>query len=230
MPEFLQSFAASLTTNLPTLQDFLLYLLVSFVLSKPLAWVYVHTHHGMSYSRSFVQSLVILSMVVTIVMLAIGDSLARAFGLFGALALIRFRTPIKDSRDTAFLFLAVSIGIAVGAHQLLLAVVGTGFALLVCLYLDRIRFGARLGRDGVLRFRMPATPEQEALLRRILGHYCRTFALMHLREGAGDAELEYAYQLQLHDPSQVSGLVADVKALPGASSVMLVAQDEHEEL
>lgn len=230
MPESFAELARSVTDHLPSLQDFLLYLLMSFVLSKPLAWVYVATHHGMSYSRSFVQSLVILAMVVTIVMLAIGDSLARAFGLFGALALIRFRTPIKDTRDTAFLFLSVAIGIAVGAHQLLLAVVGVGFALLVCLYLDRVRFGERMGRDGVLRFRMPATPEQEALLRRVLGHYCRTFALMHLREGADDAELEYAYQLQLHDPSQVAGLVADVRAIPGASAVMLLAQDEHQEL
>ncbi len=230
MPEFLQSLASTWAAGLPSLQDALLCLLLAFVLAKPLAWVYVRTHHGMSYSRSFVQSLVLLAMIVTIVMLAIGDSLARAFGLFGALALIRFRTPIKDSRDTAFLFLAVSIGITVGAQQLLLAVAGTAFALLVTLYLDWIRFGERLGTDSVLRFRMPATAEQEARLRTVLGHYCRTFALMHLREGALEQELEYAYQLRLHDPHQVAGLLQDVRAIPGASGVVLLAQDEHEEL
>ena len=63
-----------------TLQDALLHLLLAFVLSLPLAVVYVRTHHGMSYSRGYVQSLVLLSLVVTAVMMAVGDSLARAFG------------------------------------------------------------------------------------------------------------------------------------------------------
>ena len=122
MPEFFQQLN-EFDAAIPSLRTALFYLLLTFVLSKPLAWIYIWTHQGTSYSRSFVHALVLLSMIVTLVMLAIGDSMARAFGLFGALALIRFRTPIKDSRDTVFLFLSVAIGITVGVQNAMLAAV-----------------------------------------------------------------------------------------------------------
>lgn len=218
-----------LGSSAATLQEALLHLLLAFVLSLPLAVVYVRTHHGMSYSRGYVQSLVLLSLVVTAVMLAVGDSLARAFGLFGALALIRFRTPVKDTRDATYLFLAVGIGICAGVQNLLLAIVGTGFAMLVALVLHAGRFGERHQQDGMLRFRMPGKAEQESRLRQVLGHYCRTFALVRLGAGGTDDELEYAYQLQLHDPEQLSGLIADVQAIPGAAAVQVLMQATHEE-
>lgn len=215
---------------MPSLLDFLLHLLVSFVLSQPLAWVYVKTHHGVSYSRSTVQALILLSTIVTLVMLAIGDSLARAFGLFGALALIRFRTPVKDTRDTVFLFLAVGIGIAVGTSNLMLAVAGTAFALAIALYLDWTRFGVRHGGDGVLRLRLPSGTELEQALLATLGRHCHAFSLVQAREGMTPGELELAYQLELRDLTRGGGLVADVQAIPGAGDVNLLMQAEQEEI
>lgn len=212
-----------------TLQEALLHLLLAFVLSLPLAVVYIRTHHGMSYSRGYVQSLVLLSLIVTTVMMAVGDSLARAFGLFGALALIRFRTPVKDTRDATYLFLAVGIGICIctGVGNLLLACVGTGFALLVALVLAFGRFGERLRQNGMLRLCLPGHAELEGRLHQVLEHYCRSFALVRL--GGGGDGLEYAYQLQLHDPGSSAGLIADVQAIPGAAAVQLLMQTSHEE-
>jgi len=229
MPELLQKLG-DFTAAMPTLPTMLFHLLLAFVLSKPLAWVYVWTHHGMSYSRSFVQALVLLAMIVTLVMLAIGDSLARAFGLFGALALIRFRTPIKDSRDTVFLFLSVAVGITVGVQNTMLAVVGTSVTLLVAAYLFGVRFGERLSHDGVLRFSMPAQGQQEQQLRQVMRHYCRSFALVNLRDSRREGAMDFSYQLQLHDPAATTGLVADVRSIPGAADVQLLLQNEHEEI
>ncbi len=229
MPDFSRAFA-DLTASLPSLSVLCFHFLLAFVLSKPLAWVYVRTHHGTSYSRSFVQSLVILPLIVTIVMIAIGDSLARAFGLFGALALIRFRTPIKDSRDTVFLFLSVAIGITVGVQNTQLAVFGTGFTLLVAIYLFGISFGNRLDHDGVLQFSMPAQGEQDPQLREVLRHYCRHFALVSLRDSRHEGAMDFSYQLHLHDPNAHQALVTDLRAIPGALSVSLFAQNEHEEV
>lgn len=229
MSELLQALG-DYTSSLPSLASIVFSLLLAFVLSKPLAWVYVWTHHGMSYSRSFVQSLVLLAMIVTIVMIAVGDSLARAFGLFGALALIRFRTPIKDSRDTVFLFLSVAIGITVGVGNPVLAIAGTAMTLAAAIYLFSMRFGERISHDGVLRFSMPPRDEQQAQLMRVLRHYCRHFALASLREATGPDVLDYSYQLRLHDPGATVGLVTDVRAISGASNVQLLVQNEHEEL
>ena len=208
-----------------TAGDLLLHLLAAFVLGQLVAWVYTWTHHGVSYSRSQVQSLVLLALIVTTVMLAIGSNLARAFGLFGALALIRFRTPIKDARDAAFLFLAVGVGITVGTRNLQLAVIGTTFALAVAVYLGWSRFGERDAADSVLRFSMPSQGEAEPRLRALLRHYCSSFALMHLRDSQG-AAMDCAYRLRLVDPMQSSALLADLAAIPGIRGASLQVQDE----
>lgn len=212
-----------------TVGELLLHLLAAFVLGQLVAWVYAWTHHGVSYSRSQVQSLVLLSLIVTIVMLAIGGSLARAFGLFGALALIRFRTPIKDARDAAFLFLSVGVGITVGTRNLQLAIVGTCFALAVAVYLGISRFGERDAADSVLRFSMPNAGDAETRLRALLRHYCSSFALMHLREG-GSASMDFAYRLRLVDPTQSSALLADLSTIPGVRGASLLVQDEELEV
>ena len=215
--------------SLPSTATLLFHLLLAFVLATPLAWVYSRTHHGTSYSRSFVQSLVMLPLIVTIVMLAIGDSLARAFGLFGALALIRFRTPIKDSRDTIFLFLSVAIGITVGVQNTPLAVLGTAFTLLVAVYLSGVRFGSRLEHDGVLQFSLPSGHD-DPRLQQVLRHYCERLALVSVRESRHAGAMDFAYRLRLLDGGAQQALVADVKALPGAQDVSLFVQDDHQEV
>lgn len=221
---------ADLATALPPLAPLLYHLVLAFVLATPVAWVYARTHQGTSYSRTFVQSLVLLPLVVTVVMMAIGDSLARAFGLFGALALIRFRTPIKDSRDTIFLFLSVAVGITVGVQNTALAVVGTAFVLLVAAYLAVVGFGKRVDHDGVLQFSMPAQGEQDVRLREVLGHYCRRFALVSLRESRREGAMDFAYQLHLRDPALRQALVADLRTIPGAQDVSLFVQESHAEV
>ncbi|MBL8897268.1 MAG: hypothetical protein JNM84_06560 [Planctomycetes bacterium] len=143
---------------------------------------------------------------------------------------MRFRTPIKDTRDTAFLFFSVGIGICVGAQALLLAVIGTTFALLVTLYLSFTRFGDRIEADGVLRFALRAEPAAEQRLQRVLKHYCRRATLLHVRAGAASGESDYAYRLSLHDADLCSALVQDLTAIPGLRGTNLLLQTEDEEL
>ncbi len=223
-------FASSGVVPVLTVQNLIFHLLIAFVLGQLTAWVYMWTHHGVSYSRSQVQSLILLCLIVTLVMLAVGNNVARAFGLFGALALIRFRTPIKDSRDTAFLFLAVCIGISVGTHNIMLAVIGTLFACLVSLYMWYVRFGERMTADGLLRFQMDSSDEHESALRRILGNYCQSFGLINLREAGVGIAMEFSYQLKLHDFKQSSMLLSDLRKIPGLTALNLLMQDTDEDL
>jgi len=77
-------------------------MLLAFVLGQVLAWVYFFTHSGLSYSKSFVQSLILITVVVSLVMATIANSFVTAVGLMGALSIIRFRNMIKDTRDNDF--------------------------------------------------------------------------------------------------------------------------------
>jgi hypothetical protein len=226
MDVFQQLMNGPLFADSVTALDVLLHLLMSFVLAQLVAWVYQWTHHGLSYSRSQVQALVLLSLIVTVVMLAVGNNLARAFGLFGALALVRFRTPVKDARDTVFLFMSVGIGICVGSRNLALATIATAFMCFIAVYLTKTRFGERMDHDCVLRFAMPALEEQDGQLRRILSHYCKGFALVHLRETGREDTMEFSYQVKLLDPRSTPGLLGDLRQIDGLTGVNLLMQNE----
>ena len=213
-----------------SLEAMLLHLLLAFVLAQVVAWVYMWTHRGISYSRSQVQSLILLSLVVAIVMMAIGNNLARGFGLFGALALIRFRTPIKDIRDTVFLFISVAIGIAVGSENLVAAVAGTAVITVLAAYMHLTDFGARIGHDAVLRFHVSDDGDDDRPLRTILRRYCQRFSLMHLREGNEGEPVELTYQVKLLEPGYSRGLVAEMQELETVHGITLHLQGEDVEI
>lgn len=108
-----------------TVQGVLLALLLAFLLGQVVAWTYVRTHSGLSYSRSFTQSLVVMAVAVALLMTVIGDSIVTAFGLLGALALVRFRNVLKDTRDTVFILMSMVVGIAIGTERFMTGIVGT---------------------------------------------------------------------------------------------------------
>ena len=88
------------TTQWLGAEQILLALLVPFVLASILAAIYRWTFQSLSYSRSFIHTMVLSSMIVSMMIMAIGDSFARGLGILGTLAIVRFRTPVRDTRDT----------------------------------------------------------------------------------------------------------------------------------
>jgi hypothetical protein len=97
----------------------------AFFLASVIAVTHRLTYRGDQYPNQFFQALVLGSVVTAMVMLAIGDSLARGLGVFGAMAIIRFRTRIEDPRNVLFLFAALSSGLAVGVYGFTISLVGT---------------------------------------------------------------------------------------------------------
>lgn len=212
-------------TGALSVETVLLSLLATFVLSQIIGWVYVWTHRGISYSASLSQSLIILALIVAFVMLVVGNNVARAFGLFGALALIRFRTPVKDSKDTVYLFLAVALGIATGTGNILAAAVGILFICGLLIYLSMVRFGSKLSHDGLFRLRVPLGGEQESLIKQVLRRYCDSFKLVHMREAGAGGLMEFSFQVTLYDSRYSSQLVAEIESIAGISHLSLLMQD-----
>ena len=92
-----------------TVADVAMALVVSFACAALVGWVYRATHRGVSSSQSYVQTLVLLGMLVSLVMLIVGSNIARAFTLVGALSIVRFRNAVKETRDVAFIFFAMAM-------------------------------------------------------------------------------------------------------------------------
>jgi hypothetical protein len=201
--------------------DFVFRLLVAFLVGQLIGWAYRSAHLGLSYSQGFVQSLVLLAMVTCVVMTIVGDSLARAFGLGAALAIVRFRTPVKDARDTVFLFLSMATGMAAGAGQAAVAAVSGIAVSAVALHLKRVSFGARNDKEGLLRLRLGGTPDDRRLLDEVLTRHCAEVQLTAVRVLDGAQDL--AFELGLRDHDGADALIRDLRSLTTVSGVTLLA-------
>lgn len=204
-------------------------LLLAFVLGQLVAGVYVYTHSGLSYSRAFVQSLVLLPLIIALGMMVIGNNIVIAFGLIGALAVIRFRNILKDTRDTVFVFWALVAGMGCGTQSYGLAVGGTVLFCAVTMYLHWTSFGSRHSCDGFMRFRLEDGEGRLGALQEILGRYCRSAQLMSQRfHEAGGTEL--AYRFTMRDPVHAERLVTELQGAQGVSNVTFVLHEEQSEV
>lgn len=102
-----------------------LILLGTLVLMLPVTWVYMSARNTPGHSQALVQTMMILPLVVAGIVLIVRDSLALAFSLAGVVAAVRFRTNLKDSRDTVYIFLAIAVGFAAGVQTLAVGAVLT---------------------------------------------------------------------------------------------------------
>jgi hypothetical protein len=205
----------------------LLSMLLAFVLGQLVAWTYKRTHSGLSYSRSFTESIVLITMVVSMVMFIIGDSIVTAFGLIGALAIIRFRNVLKDTRDTVFVFYALVLGMALGSQLYGLAIMGTMILLSATAYLTWVRFGANAEFDGHLSFRLDEGGEESAT-RAVIHRFCRRFDCLSVRHGVGVTE--YVFVVSLRDTLRGAEMLSDLGKVAMVDHVSLVLQDELSEV
>lgn len=120
---FKSSFLENVTSI--TLLDMVTAILLSFAISLFIMAVYKKTYKGVMYSQSFCVSIMAMSLITTILILAVTSNVILSLGMVGALSIVRFRTAIKDPLDIAFLFWAIAVGIIVGAGFIVLAVVGS---------------------------------------------------------------------------------------------------------
>jgi len=207
-------------------QTIILSLLLAFVLGQVLAWVYYLTHSGLSYSRSYVQSLILITVVISMVMTVIGNNIITAFGLMGALAIVRFRNVVKDTRDIAFIFCALVVGMACGSHRYLTAILGTGILSAIILYLFLTDFGSHEPHNGFLRFsvRGPLGPDHP--VPGILRRFCGSFTMISMQDSGFGGPAEYAYQLLIRNTAKNEEFVSELEKVEGIENISLTVQEK----
>ncbi len=126
------------------LRSILIRLIMATVIAFFIALSYKISHEGSIYSKKFNVSLMALTVITTSVMVVIGNNVALSLGMVGALSIVRFRTAIKDSRDTVYIFWTIVVGICCGAGDFWIAAVGSAFTFLVLLIFGRIKNDERM--------------------------------------------------------------------------------------
>ncbi len=200
-------------------------LLGAFVFGQVLAWTYERTYRGLSYSRGFSHTLVLVCISASILVLAMQFSLLAGLGLFGVLSMIRFRTDLKTPRDLVFVMGAATVGVASGVGAMLEAAMGTGIFSIVSLYLYTGPFGSRTRFDGVLRFRLPIEVEAEPALTRLLRRHCRQRHLLSTAEIAEGTLREHVYQVKFFRDRDREDLIASLRTEFAANETRLMLQD-----
>lgn len=213
-------------TNVPGL---LLGLLLAFLCGQAVAWVYIATHSGLSYSKSFVSSLLVMPMVVALVMQVLSNNLITAFGLMAVFAIVRFRNILRDTLDTTYVLCSIVAGMACGTMKYGTAVAGTLFMVGVMLYLWFTGFGTRHRYDVIVNLHWGRPLAEMADLRNLLHRHSRRAACASQRSSEAFEGVDLSYRLLLRDPDRMDDLLSELRQLSGVSRVTgLQAEDESE--
>jgi uncharacterized membrane protein YhiD involved in acid resistance len=204
-------------------------LFYALVLGLFIALVYTKTHKGISYSQSFVHTLILICVISTLVMMVIGNNLARAFGLVGALSIIRFRTVVKDTKDTAYVFYALVVGMAIGTQAYLVALAGTLAISSIIAFLNFTNFGMRVRTNFLLKFRYHPAQFDETSFQFLVRRYFLTSLLMNVSTLRLNELVETVYDVEFKNTKETQKLLADLRAVRGVERVELVSTASHQE-
>ena len=195
---------------------------LSFFLSLALAYVYRQTHRGISYSASFVHTLILMAITVTLIMEIIGSNIARAFSLVGALSIIRFRTAVKEPRDVAFLFATMAVGMACGTGFYAMAVIFTLFLAPVVFFLSRFKIGAQPTSEVLLKVHLNESQDHRTAFQEAFYRFLESHSLLSIETIAGGTALELVYSVRFKPATKEGELMDALRAVNGNRKVVIL--------
>ncbi len=205
--------------------------LMSMALSLLLVFTYEKTSREVARPDHYIQSLVLFAIVTTTIMQSIGDSLARSFGIFGALAIVRFRSRIGNPRDVSFVFATMAVGISCGVHSFINGTIGTLLFCIVVFLLRLTPFSQKQSLIGTLRFDIPAGSTDLAAVQALVKQYSHKFSLKGYRvffDNEKRQGIEYEYFMRLKDDMQGAELAEALRQLTDLKEVRLSFSDTYE--
>ncbi len=194
-------------------------LILAFALSVFIVNIYVWTHAKVP-QKSFTDTLIILCMLISVVMVIIGDSIARAFSLVGALSIIRFRTAIQDPRDIGFVFYALAAGMAVGAGNPSVAILATFLIgiIILCMYHWHQRFDD--DNEFSLEFCLPPDQNFETVYRAAFNKHLIYERLLEQRIKKSQ-QVELTFRVRLANPQEWLAFFNELSGIEGVTEVKM---------
>src|SRR6266481_6590733 len=194
----------------PNWPAMILGLLLAFGCGHIMAWVYMVTHSGLSYSRSFVNSLIIMPVIVAMVMMVLSNNLITAFGMMAVFAIVRFRNILRDTLDTSYVLIVIVLGMATGTQKFASAILGTALASVALLYLWYTSFGSRHRYDLIVNLHWSRSVKELLDLRRVLDRHSWKSHLASQRAHEGYEGTDLSYRLLLRDSNRVEDLMTEL--------------------
>ena len=227
MEAFIQQFTESLwsiqdLTWTFSVMDLTIWMLLSFILTAFLWWVYKKTHRGTSYTQSYVFILVMMWMTVCVIMLIVWSNIARAFSLVWALSIIRFRNAMKETRDIGFMFAAMAIWMATWTKFYVLAVVFTLALALVIFIMNRFDWFKREATSQILKIQVKNTVDFDHMFDDVFVKFTTLSDLISIDSVRGWALTELVYNVDMKNPNKKQEFLWEIKKLNDNLNVTLI--------
>lgn len=223
MKEFIMQYSQEVIQEL-TVQQIILNMIIALVLGLVIYLSYRFSHSGAVYSARFNVSLLMMTLITTMIMNVIGNNIALSLGMVGALSIVRFRTAIKDARDTAYIFWCIAVGICCGVSYYALAAIGTGMIFLVMLIMGSVKTNNR--------YLLIIHADREDCAKEIEGTVLREYqghAVLRVANRTA-VQLEYIYELTTklieRKKENATNPIDLLRKIDGVYRVNLVCQNE----
>jgi len=205
--------------------QFFINLIIAFICGAIISMFYKASNRSLYYSASFVQAMIALAMVTALVIMVIGNNLARAFGLVGAMSIIRFRTAVKDTQDIVFIFFSLAAGMAAGVGLKLLALSGTVFIGLILYWIGRSNYGQPIKKEILLQLQCSLMDGENPYLA-VLESYCKRHRLINMQSLDNEENYEISFHIRLKSPEKRSDFIRELNTLPQIRQVRLYFEEE----
>lgn len=223
------------TGQTDVLEATLFALVIAAIIGQLNAWCYKWTHRGVSYSRSFTQSLMLITMVTAVSMSLVAVHPIAAIGLLGGISIIRFRTVVRDARDSTYVLICLVCGMAAGFGYAGVAIICSLSANAAAIYLHRTGFGAWRAMDSLLRFEVAAAGLASEAFDAVLRKYCRRHTAVSVDESPvpardGGRLFQCVYRVRLRDRGRSADMVSELRRTSPVEAVHLLIEQENEEV
>ncbi len=201
--------------------ELLVSLALSFALCMMIAYVYRATHKGVSYSQSFVVTMIIVGVTVSVIMLIIGSNIARAFTLVGALSIIRFRNAVKETRDVGFIFLTMAVGMACGTRFYGTALIFTLVMSSMIYLMYALNFFERAAQYRILKVHVPENVDPDTAFNDLFYKHVQSHTLLSMESVRQGVFIELVYSVVLKKGASARELIDAVRVINGNAKVSL---------
>ena len=205
-------------------------MLLAFLLGQVMAWVYMITHSGLSYSRTFVNSLIVMPTIVSLVMMVLSNNLVTAFGMMAVFAIVRFRNILRDTLDTTYVLAVIVIGMACGTQKFSTAIVGALVTSAIMIFLWGTGFGTRHRFDLIVNLHWERPMADLSDLTQVLHRYSFKAYCASQRSNMMQGGTDLSYRLLMRNPEKMEDLIEDLRVVTGVSTVSGIKGEEESEI
>lgn len=204
-----------------TLANAAIIIVASIILGLAISCIYMQIHKKEGYSSGFVLTLVMLPVIISIIILLVGNNVARAFSLAGAFSIIRFRSTPGNPKDIAYVFFTLAVGLACGMGYVGYAVIFTIVLCIVILVLDKINYGSQNSKVMQLKITIPEDLNYEGIFESILDNYTNSYHIQRVRTRDFGALFELFYIVNLKNDVSQKKFIDELRCKNGNLSISL---------